>query len=162
MNILKNEISYHRYELILSNELNDKFLIHFAGGDLYWTMLDYHDNNEFVITKNDKILYEWIENLFIEIADKERYSELLKNNTFQWSSEAYGLLENANRLTILKDFDKYIIKFYQNPTKMVFRKDICTVCFCLSGSRYQDIANMFSYMFYTLLENKNILIRKKY
>lgn len=161
MEISKNLNDNNRYELILSNEFNDKFLIHFAGGDLYWTMLDYHDNNEFTVTRSDKVFFEYLDNIFNEINSNKRYSNVINNNIFKWYSEAYGLYENANNLNILRDTDKYIINFYQNPTKMVFRKDLCTICFCLSGSRFQDIANMFSNMFYALVDNDKKVLKRK-
>ena len=147
MKIVKNN-----YEINLTNEKNNEFIIHFAAGDLYWTMVDYYVDNEFGITKDDDLLFKQFENLFLEIKKHDNpYNKLLNNDCFEWISEAYGLMEDANRLIILKDNDNFIIKFFQNPKK-VFRKDICTICFCLSGSKNQDIANLFSYMLHEMIQ----------
>lgn len=41
---------------LLKNENQDQFKIHYAGGDIYWTILNYHKNNEFCINNNFKII----------------------------------------------------------------------------------------------------------
>lgn len=147
------------YELILTNDNKDTFIIHYAAGDLYWTMFDYYDDNEFIISKEDEILFYLMNNIFNQINSYK--TGLINNNSFEWISEAYGMCEDANRLTIIKENDKFIIKFYQNPNKYVFRKDMCAICFCLSGSKYQDIANAFSLMLYDYIDLDKCKKRKK-
>ena len=128
--------------LSVSNDKGEQFKIHYAGGDLYWVMVDYFENNEFIIDKKDIYFYEELERIFSLLESDYSYIE--------WSSEAYGELENANRLIIAKIDGGYSIRFYQNPNRVFNRKDICAICFCLSGSKHQDIANEFSSMFYRL------------
>lgn len=154
MNITINEIDKKRTELIIENEDGNKFKIHYAAGDIYWTMLNYHQNNKFIITPEDEILYQQMEELFYIIEHNEnKFFTLLKNNTFHWLSENYGLNEVSNLLTIVKEDNKYIINFQQHPHS--FNKSICAICFCLSGSRNQKVANSFSYMFYNCIYQIN-------
>lgn len=44
-------------ELTLINGKNDVFLIHYAVGVLYWTMYDYYEDNEFIVSNEDDILF---------------------------------------------------------------------------------------------------------
>lgn len=156
MNIIKNKTSENKDELILINESGNKFIIHYAGGDLYWTMLDYCYDNQFCVTGKEELLFSQLENLFCEIeCDKNLVSKLLKDNCFEWISEAYGVPEESHKLTILKDKDKFTIKFFQNHNKRFYRRDVCAICFCLNGSKYQDVANKFSLMFYEYIEADN-------
>ena len=151
-------------ELVLINELGDKFIIHYAGLDLYFTMLDYKEENKFIIRQNDELFLEF-ENLFQEIKNHDKQiPKLINNDCFTWISESYGIYENQNKLNILKEDDKFIIKFYQNPNREFIRKDICPICFCLSGSKNQNVANLFSIMFQELiilLNSKTKILNKK-
>ena len=147
MNIIRQEHN-DKTEFII-NYNNNKFIIHYAGCDLYWTMIDYQKDNKFIVTKDDYIFYLLLNNLF----NKLNSLNLLNNNCFVWESEAYGIKENNNKLIISKINEEYIINFYQNPNKPFQRKDICAICFCLSGSSYQEIANYFSLMFHELNDN---------
>ena len=154
MKIIKNIIDEYKYEIILTNDVGNKFKMHYAGGDLYWTMLNYCENNSFYISEND-LLYVQLKQLFDKIEQNNQYCKLLNNNCFEWISEAYGIPEESNKLIIIKNNNSFIIKFFQNPNRKFNIKDICSVCFCLSGSRYQDIAAEFSMMFYNLKEYEN-------
>ena len=128
--------------LSIVNNKGEQFKIHYAGGDLYWTMIDYKENNEFIVEKKDVDFYAELEVIF----------NLIDNDIdcIEWSSEAYGEIEKANKLLISKTNEGFCIKFNQNPNRLFNRKDICAICFCLSGSKLQDIANEFSCMFYRL------------
>ncbi len=66
-------------------------------------MIDYHKDNLFEITKEDETLYLQMENLFklIEKHYKENIN-VLNSSVFEWTSEAYGLPEESNKLTIKK------------------------------------------------------------
>lgn len=148
MNITITKINEYQYKLMLKNEDGNTIIIHYAGGDLYWTMLNYNKDNEFIVTKDDKLLFSQLEKIFKEIKKYDKFTpKLLNDNCFEWISEAYGLEEESNKLTITKYDDKFIIKFYQNPNNPFNNKDICAICFCLSGSRNQNIATAFSIMF---------------
>ena len=130
------------------NQKGEQFKIHYAGGDLYWTMVDYCGDNEFVVERRDSLFYEELEIIFNLIGNER--------SSMEWVSEAYGEKENANKLLISRDGDEFRIKFYQNPNRMFARKDLCAICFCLSGSDYQHVANEFSLMFYRLFNKCKI------
>lgn len=161
MKFIKNS---ENNELVLINELGDKFIVHYVGLDLYFTMLDYRENNEFIIRQNDELFLEF-ENLFKEIKNNDnQIPKLINNDCFTWISESYGIYENQNKLTILKENDRFIIKFYQNPNREFIRKDLCPICFCLSGSKNQNVAILFSIMFQKLiilLNSKIKILNKK-
>jgi len=151
MEIIKNEVGNLK-DLEFINENDQKFKIHYAGGDLYWTMLNYNDTNEFIINNNNKV-YLQLEELFRKIEENDlTYLKLLNENCFKWESEAYGITEEANKLFIIKENDKFIIKFYKNPNGRFNVNGLCPICFCLSGSRNQKIANAFSIMFKQTIE----------
>ena len=129
-------------ELTIVNNKGEQFKIHYAGGDLYWTMIDYHKDNEFIIDKDDFLFYNELERIF-KLIDSDLES-------IEWCSEAYGEIDKANKLLINKIGETFCVNFYQNPTRLFNRKDICAICFCLNGSRFQDVANEFSSMFYRI------------
>lgn len=148
MNITITNLNEYQYRLTLENENGNTFIINYAGGDLYWVMLNYYKDNQFIVTKDDKLLFFQFKKIFKEIKKYDKSTpKLLNDNCFEWISEAYGLEEEANNLTITKYDDKFIIKFYQNPNNPFINKDMCAICFCLSGSRNQNIATAFSIMF---------------
>jgi hypothetical protein len=144
IDIIKEERNDGSKELLLISENGYKFRIHYAACDLYWTMINYDENNEIIVKKNDLVLYKEIEKIFDLIGD---ISEL------EWYSEAYGEIEDANKLFISKKNDQFAIKFFQNPNRIVNRKGLCPICFCLSGSMFQNVANEFSLMFHRLSNN---------
>ena len=164
MNIIKNMLDKYNYEIVLENDKKDKFKMHYAGCDLYWTMLDYYDNNEFYITKKEELLFVQIKEIFSKIRECDNsHSKLLNNNSFEWISEAYGIPEESNKLIITESEERFTIKFYQNSNRIFNTKSICSICFCLSGSRNQKIANAFSIMLHKLSEldtNRKVLIKK--
>ena len=128
---------------IIVQDGNNKFIIGFFGADVYWIMLDYIPENKFTIKNDCPYIYEFLENLFS--------TERFKNCTFTWLSEA-RLPENSSTLKITKGKDFYRIKFIQHEGDFLARaKNICPICFCLSGSRNQRIANKFSLMLNKLL-----------
>lgn len=134
---------------------NDEMKINFEGADLYFVMYNYHEDNKFVIGK-DNDLYVYFKNLFNEIRINDNpYDKILNDNKFIWISEDYGEYENANRLTITELDDSYIIQFYNNPNKKFGNAKVCPICFCLSGSQNQNIANEFTIMFNNIVSEKN-------
>jgi len=163
MKILKNVINEHKYELTLIDNQNNTFNIHYAGADLYWSMNNYFDGNEFTVAKEDNIFHDQLERLFCIIQKYDRYKNLLVNDHFEWISEAYGITEEAHKLTITKINDSFKIRFFQNKNNPFCLKDFCSICFCLSGSRNQEIANAFSSMFLEYKDNvkkKSKLLKK--
>lgn len=133
---------------------NEQFVMLYAAGDLYWIMTNYHSNSEFKITKEDELLFSKIKDLFLKIKEYDYPDyKLLKNNCFEWKSEAYVVREETHRLTILEEKDTYTITFIQNPNKPHTKKVLCPNCFCLSGSINPNIATAFSLMFLELLQS---------
>lgn len=133
---------------------NDEMKTKFEGADLYFVMYNYHDDNKFVIS-DDNDLYAYFKNLFNEIRINDNpYDKMLNDNKFIWISEDYGEYENANRLTITELDNSYIIQFYNNPNRMFGNVKVCPICFCLSGSKNQNIANAFAMMFNNIVSQK--------
>lgn len=145
MKIFKENLE-GKENIIIQNGKN-KFIMGWYGADLYWIMVDYAPNISFTITNSNPELFNFLNKLF------STYH--FKNCTFNWVSEA-RLPENSSSLKITKGMDYYRIKFIQNPEDYFSRlRNICAICFCLSGSRHQDIANKFSILLHDLLKNKN-------
>ena len=160
MKIIKN-IKDDRFSIELIDEKKDVIQIEYGGEELYWIMLDYYEDNLFIVSEKDEQLFSQLNKIFSIIKQCDRFdNKLLNNNIFEWISEAYGLPEESNKLTIEKKEKCYEIKFYNNPERFFGNKSICCICFCLNGSRNQEIACSFSNM---LLDYKDehILIRKK-
>ncbi len=128
---------------IIVQDGNSQFIIGFFGSDIYWIMPNYIPENKFIILQSCPYLFEFLENLFS--------TEHFKNCTFTWLSEA-RLPENSSSLKITKGQNYFRIRFIQNENDYLARaRNICPICFCLSGSRNQQIANKFSIMLNELL-----------
>jgi len=120
----------------------DKFILGWFAADLYLIMPDYRPNNHFTITKSC-VLWEFFDGLF------SKYH--FKNNTFIWISEA-RLASESSILKITKGKDFFRIRFIQGENDYLAKaRNICPICFCLSGSRNQEIANEFSNLLHQLL-----------
>lgn len=136
-------------QYVVKND-KDEFLIGYFGSDLYWIMPKYHDNNQFIITNNENQFYTMLLSIFKYM--KKRKSPQLKGNVFTWLSEA-RLPENSSSLIITKQENAFVIQFIQNPNDHLgVARNTCSICFCLSGSRNQSVANEFSIMNHKLLE----------
>ncbi len=57
MEIIKEE-KENSYFLKIKNNLQETFEIAYYAGDLYWTMLDYHKENSFLIEKSTRLYNE--------------------------------------------------------------------------------------------------------
>lgn len=142
----------------------NEFQMKFEGSDFYFVMYNYQDDNKFVISKDNE-LYIYFKNLFNDIRiNDNQYNRMLNENKLIWISEDYGEYENANRLIITKLDNSFIINFYNNPNKMFGNAKVCPICFCLSGSKNQNIANAFAMMFNDIISEKcnNNKLRKYY
>lgn len=136
------QIVDNRNEIVVYNN-KGKFIIGWFGTDLYWIMPEYISSNCFTIKKDVPYLFEFFEKLFS--------THHFKNNTFIWLCEA-GLPENSSTLKITKGKSFYRIRFIQNPKDIIAHaRNICSICFCLSGSKNQEIANEFSILLHELL-----------
>lgn len=132
-------------EHIIVESSGNKFLIGWFGSDLYWIMLNYTPNNKFIVTKGSTKLWDFLTTLFKE------YN--FKNCTFTWNSEA-GIDRKNNKLKITKGNNYFKIRFFQDENDTLSQAtNTCPICFCLSGSKRQDIANTFSIFLHTLLNS---------
>lgn len=128
---------------------NDKFIIGYFGADLYWIMLDYHEDNKFVIAKEQTQFYNILKRLF-NFMENEQVPQL-KGNVFNWISEARQE-DESNHMTITKCKNAFVIHFVQNPNDFFsVAAKTCAICFCLNGSRNQYVSSMFSIATHKLL-----------
>ena len=137
----------------IENEKQEVFSILAGGADIYWMMTNYNPENAFVVTEeDDKKFYYQIKDLLEIIKENDDpMNKTYKEDIFEWSSDAYGKIENAHKLTIKKEKDQFVIHFWQNPNNEFLFQKLCTISFCLSGSRNEVISKAFSSM---LLEYK--------
>lgn len=164
MKIIKKEVN-NKLIIVLRNEENgDEITLGYGGADFYFAMYNYHDDNRFIVTKDDRELYNEFENLFDKIKSVDnKYDSVLVNDKFIWLSDATGLKEDAHRIEIEKVNDEFNIKFYLNKNNRMCNKNICLVSFCLSGS-INDRLTYEIVMFYRRLlniENEKELIKKR-
>lgn len=145
MQIIKTNI-YDKDAIKLKDQEEKIIMFYAPSTDFYLVRQNYKDNNSFVIDK-DNILYPYLKFLPME------------NNTFIWESEDYGEYEGNNKMIIKKEEEKYTIEFIQN--KMTFNKDICTICFCLSGSKDQRVVEIFTSMFHEINSSLDSKTRTK-
>ena len=152
MEIHKNINSYGQDELIIGDKPN-RFVMCYGGSDFYWVLEDHRLCNRFVISKEDKDLYLIFKSLFKDIKKSDnKYCPTIKNNVFEWVSEA-GLPEISNKLLITKEENKFVIDFVKNPNDIV-GLGMCAICFCLSGSRNAEIVYNFAMMFQNYIAQK--------
>lgn len=134
-------------EIMIINENGEFFKILYGGADLYWILDNYIKDNHFIIKEEDDIFFKELKELFFKIKKYDnKYMPTFHDDTFEWFSEAYGEVENANKLIIKEHNNQFDIHFIQNQNGFIPR-NTCYISFCLSGSRNQQIANSFSNMF---------------
>ena len=133
MNIYKETVDGRKQVAVESR--GKKFIMGWFAGDLYWIMQNYEP----------AYFHDFFEKLF-----KEYH---FKNCTLTWSSEA-GVDRADNKLKITKGENYFKIRFYQGENDNLSKStNTCPVCFCLSGSKHQDIANEFSNFLHTILNS---------
>ncbi len=135
---------------VFFRERVNEFVATLGGADVFWVLYNYKDDNEFIITKEDEYWYS-VFNLLFDMIKKndDRFTPAMKENTFEWISEAYGIPEEAHRLRITKEEKQYKIKFIKGLNMMF---NTCPICFCGSGSRYPRISQLFTVMYSRLCE----------
>lgn len=152
---------------VVSVSLVSDFLkidIYNAGSDLYWVLNDYKDDNEMLVSSDDDF-YEVLDELYNSIKECDNtYDSLFNNESFIWYSEDYGEIDDAHKLIISKLDNLYSIKFIFNASNKMFNiSGNCPICFCLSGSRNQNVAYLFSRMFlkyqYDLEDKEKVYVR---
>ena len=153
---ITKELDNYRYIIKVENDEGQMFEMEYGGADFYWNMLKYSENNKFIVTKQDQVLYKQLQYLFKVIkkcSKEDPYLNILKDNTFIWTSEAAGLLEDNNKLMITENTDNFVIHFWQNP-KDYFNFGSCFVSFNLSGSICSKVAHAFSKVFLEYLNSE--------
>lgn len=152
MNV-KKVIYNNKEQIIVTNEKEENFKIYYGGSDLYWGLENYTKDNVFIIKEED-ILFKYLKQLFLRIKDNNLFPD---SYTFIWYSEAYGEIEDANKLIIKEYQNQYTIQFIQNPKHYLSKmRNTCYISFCLSGSRNQQVADLFSIMFQKLCDEIEI------
>lgn len=125
----------------------------FEGGnfDLFWTAECIGNQRNFVIDESNKEMFRLLKILFKLIKDKDsKYSPRLIENEFTWISEDRP---EANILKIIRKEDCFEIEFLKHERN--FYK-ICSICFCNSGSEYQQVEQLFMEMYIYLCSKENI------
>ena len=141
---IHKQLVENKQEVVVKSK-EQKFVMGWFAGDLYWIMPDYTINNKFVVKEDDTILWEFFTKLF-----KENY---FKNCTFIWRSEA-GNARSGNRLKITQGLNHFKIRFIQGENDVISKsQNTCAVCFCLSGSRKPKIAEAFSNLLHKLINS---------
>lgn len=149
-----------RKQIQITNDKNQMFMIHYGGADLFWTMFNYQENNEFIITNDQHQFFDSLGNLFQEIEEYDN-EKLLNNNVFIWIGES-DKPDVCSKLQIKKNEDSFVINFIRNP--LDFASQFCNRCiinFCLCGSRNQQIAYAFSSMLINYKENQKVKTNMK-
>lgn len=122
-----NTNNYKTFYLKRDNE-EKKLTISFEGNlDLYFSLSNFNNEPYFIIDKSNYIIYELFDNLYNDVKNcniyndseiykdyknRYEYKELFKNNIITWKCDDYPI-EIAPSFNIIKEKDKYIIKF--NP-----------------------------------------------
>ena len=161
MKISKEYINNIDYEIILRNDTNAKFKIYFNDSNLYWTMIDYYDDNEFVISDKDKYLFNYFNCLFDKIKKYDNDKKIIVDgNTINWKSENDIIVKNVSELLITRKENLFIIKFIRNKRDFLSEfHNSCDICFNLNNSNYKEIVHLFS-MIYICYEEKERGISK--
>ena len=112
MKISKKYINNIDYELIFSNDKAEEFRIYFYDNYLYWSMINYDINNEFVISTKDEYLFNYFKCLFEKIKKYDNSgNKLIEGNIFSWKSENNIIVKERSELKIISEEEKFILKF---------------------------------------------------
>ena len=153
----------------LSNNNNLELTISFEGNlDLYFGLNNFNDNPYFIIDNSNYILYELFERLYNDIKhcniyndteeykNRYEYKDLFKDNIITWKCDDYPI-EIAPSFSIIKEKDKYIIKFEQVKKNenfdnmfMFHSKNRIGVRIRNSGSRYHPFNLIFMRLYNSL------------
>ena len=128
---------------IIVEDRNKQFVMGWWCNDVYWIMTNYTPGASFTLKEADEPIFSFLIKMF--------RTEHFSNNTFTWLSEARAP-EESSSLKITKGKDYFRIRFIQGEGDFLAKaRNICPICFCLSGSRKQEIANNFSLLLQELI-----------
>ena len=142
------------YDIRITDKNGNSFYIVFGGNlDLYW--VSESEINNFVINKQDFFTYDIFCQLFRKLEKEDKTGTLIKNNTFNWVSEASGEMHTQNTMQIIKKQDEFEVVFNHNP-ECFAPKNYTSVCFCNSGSNHPKIVESFMKVYITLVNYDRI------
>ena len=138
------------YDLKVTDKNNKSFIMTVGGNlDLYWIPENHKETTTFEIDKNDKLTFNIFNQLFDAVKKNDgQYNPVLQGNKITYISEDWPE-EEANKLSIEKNDDNFIINFIKNENKEAWSLPHrgCNICFCNSGSRVPKIEALFMRMF---------------
>ena len=149
--IRKEKNIWGHSSFVIADKLGNTFEV-FEGGnlDLFWVADCKGNQTSFVIDESNKEMFRLLKILFKHIKDRDsKYSPRLVDNEFTWISEDRP---EANILKIIKKEDFFEIKFLKNENN--FYK-MCAICFCNSGSKFQQVEQLFMEMYIYLCNKEN-------
>ncbi len=140
-----------KYNVRVTDIHGNSFIMLFGGNlDLYWYPEKRGEGNRvFEIDESDELLYGMLVKLFDDIKkNDDKYEPALIDNTFTFISEDLPE-DEANRLTITKDANKFLITFVKSEVvpSCGLPSSRCQIRFCNSGSRVPKIEILFMMMF---------------
>jgi len=162
MKCIKNMIDDDKYEIVISDENDNKFTIYCDDLNLYLVMDQYYSENEFLITKDNRELFLRIHYLFSEIFRIDnKFHNFINENIFEWINDKKDL-KNSNKLIIEKENSFYKIKFIKGLKNIYSLMDnSCSIVFPLNEN--QEIVSVIhsiylSYQFEDLRANQKRFI----
>lgn len=154
----------NNYDIFYITTNEGTFIITFEGNlDLYWVytsnenILKAPDEKEFIITKENYLIYQLFDNLYNEVKnnknpyDKYNPERLVNKNIIDWHSDDFPY-ETASRVIIKKLKDSYKITFTKSKEDTLYVT--YSVRFRNSGSRYSTYNQSFMNL-YNSLKNYN-------
>lgn len=145
--------------LKITDKNNNSFFMQVGGNlDLYWIPENDEPNDDafsilrFEFESNDEF-FVFLKDVFSKIKKKDnKYLPTLENNTFTFVSEDAYAEDEANILKIAKFGKEFVVDFIKPEPQSIWgaMKRGHSICFCNSGSRHQDIEQIFKRKFLEL------------
>lgn len=159
ISVIKRQSPYARKGeesiLKITDKNNKSFIMEIGGNsDMYWIPENDLPNDEasgkisFEFERDDEF-FDYLSDIFSKIKKKDNpYVPTLTGNAFTHASED-TFEEEANVLQIIQQNDKFVVDFYKQEALSMFSmmKRGFSICFCNSGSRHQDIEQIFKLKF---------------
>ena len=161
MQIDKKFVNNVDYEIIFRDEKDDEFKIYFYDSYLCFSMINYYDDNEFIINSGDCYLFNYFNCLFEKI--KKYDSNLVLGNVFRWKSENFIISGDVSELLIICEVDKFILKFVRGKRDFLSKfHESCDIYFDLNCSKYPEIVHLFNviYISYEMMDIKKKKVRR--
>ena len=148
----------HENILKITDKNNNFFTMEIGGNlDMYWIPSDNIQKNNpsntisFEFKKGDEF-FNCLDEIFKKIKlNDDPYSPTLEGDLFTFVSEE-GIEEDSNILRIKKNKSNFVVEFIKtDPTfSWSFINAGYSICFCNSGSRHQQIEQIFKLKFLEL------------